>query len=225
METDINAANFILRVSPETNGALSYRSWDFVKEQCGVDARFLSEGHIADKITFDDLAHRPAKTFSAPDWSGTENDEIPYVAFWQNRNLLLPWRTITGRQQFYQDHSWMRAFGQQFAQYRAPANQRALTGYKDIADNGNKAIILNFMTAHQKWGIHSSYYDNERMLTLSRGGPVVWMSDIDAANAGIADNDWIECWNANGAVVGRAIGFLPHAARAVRYAACDRKDG
>ena len=73
------------------------------------------------------------------------------------------------------------------------------------------------MTAHQKWGIHSSYYDNERMLTLSRGGPVVWMSDIDAANAGIADNDWIECWNANGAV--------PHAARAVRYAACDRKDG
>lgn len=33
----------------------------------------------------------------------------------------------------------------------------------------------------------------------------MWMSDIDAANAGIADNDWIECWNANGAVVGRAI--------------------
>lgn len=205
METDINAANFILRVSPETNGALSFRSWSFVKDQCGVDASFLSEGHIADKITFDDLAHRPAKTFSAPDWSGTENDEIPYVAFWQNKYLLLPWRTITGRQQFYQDHSWMRAFGQQFAQYRAPANQRALTGYRDVADNGNKAIILNFMTAHQKWGIHSTYYDNERMLTLSRGGPVVWMSDIDAANAGIVDNDWIECWNANGAVVGRAI--------------------
>ena len=35
METDINAANFILRVSPETNGALSYRSWDFFKEQIG----------------------------------------------------------------------------------------------------------------------------------------------------------------------------------------------
>ena len=205
METDINAANFILRVSPETNGALSFRSWSFVKDQCGVDASFLSEGHIADKITFDDLAHRPAKTFSAPDWSGTENDEIPYVAFWQNKYLLLPWRTITGRQQFYQDHAWMRAFGQQFAQYRAPANQRALSGYRDVADNGNKAIILNFMTAHQKWGIHSTYYDNERMLTLSRGGPVVWMSDIDAANAGIVDNDWIECWNANGAVVGRAI--------------------
>lgn len=58
METDINAANFILRVSPETNGALSFRSWSFVKDQCGVDASFLSEGHIADKITFDDLAHR-----------------------------------------------------------------------------------------------------------------------------------------------------------------------
>lgn len=99
----------------------------------------------------------------------------------------------------------MRAFGQQFAQYRAPANQRALKGFENIADNGNKAIVLNFMTAHQKWGIHSTYYDNERMLSLSRGGPVVWMNDIDANNAGIVDNDWIECWNANGAVVGRAI--------------------
>ena len=205
METDINAANFIMRVSPETNGALSYRSWSFVKDQCGVDCSFLSKEHIGDKITFDDLAHRPAKTFTAPDWSGIENSEIPYVAFWQNTNMKLPWRTLTGRQQFYQDHSWMRAFGQQFAQYRAPANQRALKGFENITDNGNKAIVLNFMTAHQKWGIHSTYYDNERMLSLSRGGPVVWMNDIDANNAGIVDNDWIECWNANGAVVGRAI--------------------
>lgn len=90
METDINAANFIMRVSPETNGALSYRSWSFVKDQCGVDCSFLSKEHIGDKITFDDLAHRPAKTFTAPDWSGIENSEIPYVAFWQNTNMKLP---------------------------------------------------------------------------------------------------------------------------------------
>ena len=25
----------------------------------------------------------------------------------------IPWRTITGRQQFYQDHQWMQAFGEQ----------------------------------------------------------------------------------------------------------------
>ena len=31
------------------------------------------------------------------------------------------------------------------------------------------------------------------------------MSNLDAANAGIVDNDWIECWNCNGSVVARAI--------------------
>ena len=34
------------------------------------------------------------------------------------------------------------------------------------------------------------------MLTLSRGGPIVWISETDAKKAGIADNDWIEAYNA-----------------------------
>lgn len=205
MQTDVDAANFILRLSPETNGSLSFRSWDFVEEQCGVPCRFLSDGHKADKMTFDDLANRPQRTFTAPDWSGTLDESTPYVAFWQNVNLLLPWRTLTGRQQFYQDHSWMRAFGQQFPQYRAPANQQALRGLQDIKPNGNKSIMLNFMTVHQKWGIHSTYFDNERMLALSRGGPIIWVNQSDAEDAGIADNDWVECWNANGSVAARAV--------------------
>jgi nitrate reductase alpha subunit len=46
--------------------------------------------------------------------------------------------------------------------------------------NGNPQIVLNFITPHQKWGIHSTYTDNLLMLTLSRGGPVVWMSEVDA---------------------------------------------
>jgi nitrate reductase alpha subunit len=58
--------------------------------------------------------------------------------------------------------------------------------------NGNKEIVLNFITPHQKWGIHSTYSDNLLMLTLSRGGPIVWMSEDDAKSAGIEDNDWIE---------------------------------
>jgi nitrate reductase alpha subunit len=41
-------------------------------------------------------------------------------------------------------------------------------------------IVLNFITPHQKWGIHSTYTDNLLMLTLSRGGPIVWLSEVDA---------------------------------------------
>jgi len=69
----------------------------------------------------------------------------------------------------------------------------------------NVEIALNFITPHQKWGIHSTYTDNLLMLTLSRGGPIVWISEKDAAKAGIVDNDWIEAYNCNGALVARAV--------------------
>ena len=75
----------------------------------------------------------------------------------------------------------------------------------DRKPNGNDAVILNFITPHQKWGIHSTYTDNLLMLTLSRGGPCVWISEIDAKKAGIVDNDWIEAFNTNGALVARAV--------------------
>ena len=68
-----------------------------------------------------------------------------------------------------------------------------------------KQIVLNFITPHQKWGIHSTYTDNLLMLTLSRGGPIVWISEKDARAAGIVDNDWIEAYNSNGALVARAV--------------------
>ena len=71
--------------------------------------------------------------------------------------------------------------------------------------NGNPEIVLNFITPHQKWGIHSTYTDNLLMLTLNRGGPCIWISETDAQQAGIADNDWVEAYNANGALVARAV--------------------
>ena len=71
--------------------------------------------------------------------------------------------------------------------------------------NGNPEIVLNFITPHQKWGIHSTYTDNLLMLTLSRGGPIVWISETDAKKAGIEDNDWIELYNVNGAITARAV--------------------
>jgi nitrate reductase / nitrite oxidoreductase, alpha subunit len=47
------------------------------------------------------------------------------------------------------------------------------------------------------------------MLTLNRGGPVIWLSEDDARRAGITDNDWVEAYNANGALVARAVVNLP----------------
>ena len=43
------------------------------------------------------------------------------------------------------------------------------------------------------------------MLTLFRGGQTVWINPDDAQAIAIRDNDWIEVFNRNGAIVARAV--------------------
>jgi nitrate reductase alpha subunit len=52
--------------------------------------------------------------------------------------------------------------------------------------------------------MHTTYYDNLHMLTLSRGVEPFWLNDRDADDIGVQDNDWIEAYNDNGVVVTRA---------------------
>ena len=87
----------------------------------------------------------------------------------------------------------------------ADRHQDRQAGARHASRTARSEIVLNFITPHQKWGIHSTYTDNLLMLTLIRGGPIVWISEIDAAEAGIVDNDWIEAFNVNGALVARAV--------------------
>jgi nitrate reductase alpha subunit len=148
---------------------------------------------------------QPRKIISSPIWSGLESEKVCYNAGYTNVHELIPWRTLTGRQQLYQDHLWMRAFGEALCVYRPPVDLKAVKPIIDKKPNGEKQVVLNFITPHQKWGIHSTYTDNLLMLTLSRGGPIVWISEADAEKAGIVDNDWIEAYNTNGALAARAV--------------------
>jgi nitrate reductase alpha subunit len=66
-------------------------------------------------------------------------------------------------------------------------------------------VTVRYLTPHSKWSIHSEYQDNLLMLSLSRGGPTVWMSEPDATSIGVRDNDWVEAVNRNGVLVARAI--------------------
>jgi nitrate reductase alpha subunit len=99
----------------------------------------------------------------------------------------------------------MNAFGEQFSSYRPPVDLKTTGAIAGIKSNGNPEIQLNVITPHQKWGIHSTYSDNLLMLTLNRGGPVIWLSEDDAKRAGIEDNDWVELFNVNGAIAARAV--------------------
>jgi nitrate reductase alpha subunit len=68
-----------------------------------------------------------------------------------------------------------------------------------------QGMLMNYITPHGKWSIHSTYSDNHRMLTLSRGSYPIWLNDKDAKKMGIQDNDWVELFNDNGVFVQRCI--------------------
>jgi nitrate reductase alpha subunit len=205
IETDIDATEVILSLAPETNGEVAMKAWRALGEFTGRDHQHLAEAKEDEKIRFRDIQAQPRKIISSPTWSGIESEKVCYNAGYTNVHELIPWRTLTGRQQLFQDHPWMGAFGEQMVVYRPPIDTKTIKPIIDTKENGNRQIVLNFITPHQKWGIHSTYTDNLLMLTLSRGGPIVWMSEIDAAKVGIADNDWIEAYNLNGALVARAV--------------------
>jgi len=184
---------------------VAVKAWAALSKITGRDHTHLALPREHEKIRFRDIQAQPRKIITSPTWSGVESEEVSYNAGWTNINELIPWRTLSGRQQFYQDHDWLRDFGEAFALYRPPVDTRSTGSLGHIKDNGNPGVALNFITPHQKWGIHSTYTDNLIMLTLSRGGPIVWISELDAQKAGIVDNDWIEVFNANGALTARAV--------------------
>jgi len=200
--TDIDASEVILMLAPETNGEVAVKAWEALSKATGREHAHLALPKEDEKIRFRDIAAQPRKIISSPTWSGIESDKVCYNAGYTNVHELIPWRTLTGRQQLYQDHLWMRAFGEGFMSYRPPVDLKTITA--KVRDKGD-SLVLNFITPHQKWGIHSTYSDNLLMLTLNRGGPVVWISENDAKKAGIQDNDWVEAYNVNGALTARAV--------------------
>jgi nitrate reductase / nitrite oxidoreductase, alpha subunit len=205
IETDIDATEVVLSLAPETSGEVAVKAWAALSEMTGRDHTHLAKPKQDEKIRFRDIQAQPRKIISSPTWSGLEDEHVSYNAGYTNVHELIPWRTLTGRQHFYQDHEWMRDFGEQLCVYRPPISTRTMTDAVKSRGAGSKQIALNWITPHQKWGIHSTYSDNLLMLTLNRGGPVVWISEIDAKKIGVEDNDWIELYNVNGAIAARAV--------------------
>ncbi len=205
IESDIDATEVVLSLAPETNGQVAVKAWEALGNFTGRDHTHLAKPKEEEKIRFRDIQAQPRKIISSPTWSGLEDEHVSYNAGYTNTHELIPWRTLTGRQQFYQDHEWMRDFGESLCVYKPPVNTKTVAPVIDRHGKGSKQVVLNWITPHQKWGIHSTYSENLLMLTLNRGGPVVWISEIDASKIGVKDNDWIELYNTNGAISARAV--------------------
>ncbi|WP_372455817.1 nitrate reductase subunit alpha [Nonomuraea sediminis] len=198
LDTDSNACEAILALSGVSNGRLAVQGFRQLAERTGTDMDELMHGDH--RIVYADTQARPTHVASSPEWSGKESHDRRYSPFTINVEHHKPWHTLTGRMHFFLDHDWMHEYGEALPVYRPPLDIFSLFG-----DRPEGELVVRYLTPHSKWSIHSEYQDNLLMLSLSRGGPTIWMSREDAAKIGVADNDWVEAVNRNGVVVARAI--------------------
>ncbi|MBK8727333.1 MAG: nitrate reductase subunit alpha [Holophagaceae bacterium] len=203
LREDVDAANVLLYFAPEANGELAYRAYEYMEGRTGVPLKDLGEKSRGITRTYKDLLAQPRRVINSPIWSGIVDEKRPYSPFTYNVERMVPWRTLTGRQHLYLDHEGYIAFGEHLPTYK-PTPPPMVIGDLRVSKREGPTLELNLLTPHGKWHIHSTYGDTERMLTLSRGCEPLWLSEEDARALGIADNEWVEVHNDNGAVVTRA---------------------
>jgi len=202
LRDEIPAANAVLELSTLTNGALNARAFRNHEVRTGVELMDLAGRSENSRLTFADLQAQPRRYNTAPGWSGLMTGGRAYSAYTVNVERLIPWRTLTGRQHFYLDHEMYLAFGENLPTYKPSPRPEAYGDLRETLKKG-EAMILNCLTPHGKWHIHSTYMENHRMLTLSRGCEPVWLSETDAEAMGIRDNDWVEVHNDHGVYAAR----------------------
>ncbi|MCW5976795.1 MAG: molybdopterin-dependent oxidoreductase [Bryobacteraceae bacterium] len=159
-----DGANFIMSHSPETDG-----------------------------LTFADLQQHPQRFRKIDEeaWNSDIKPGVAYTPFQHQLEKKRPWRTLTGRQQFYIDHPWFLEFGEQLPVYKEP-----------LPEGGKHPFFWN--TPHGRWSIHSTWRDARYQLRLQRGVPIAYIHPDDAKEKGIADNDWVRIFNDEGAMVCKA---------------------
>ncbi len=153
IRTDEQAADFILANAKETAG-----------------------------MTYQGLQSGP-KRFVATDeeaWNSDIESGRAYTPFTHQVEKKRPWRTLTGRQQFYIDHPWFIELGETLPIAKDPVPEK---------------YPLYWNTPHGRWSIHSTWRDHRAMLRLQRGLPIVYMHPDDARKRGLADNDWVKIHN------------------------------
>ncbi|AUX10010.1 nitrate reductase subunit alpha [Halalkaliarchaeum desulfuricum] len=173
LDDGLAAAEFILENSDETNP-------DYLDEQ----------------ITFEDTVEHPQRFLGVdPHWtsSGELDQDNPYVPWQDHIEDKVPWRTYTGRQQYYIDHDWFLDFGEELPTFKEPLETQDTDEYP-----------LEYIQPHNRLGVHSTWRDDPKALRLQRGGPMVWLHPEDAKERGIEDGDTVVMHNELGEIEGTA---------------------
>ena len=140
-------------------------------------------------MTMDMINQQPRRFVATSEgWTSDIKQGEAYYGFQRMYELKRPLSTLTGRQQFYIDHDWfLNEFHEELPVYKPPVD-------------GNK-YPLRWLTPHGRWSIHSVWRDATFQLRLQRGRPIVYLNPNDASARGLSDNDAVEIFNDNGAII------------------------
>ncbi|AKK10879.1 nitrate reductase subunit alpha [Corynebacterium uterequi] len=210
LDKDTKVIEMILHLSGVSNGEVAVEGFRNQGRRVGVDMSPLVAGSEHTRINWDAIKERPTKILTSPEWTGDTRDGRRYTAFSINVEWDKPFHTLSGRMHYYLDHDWFMDYGEQLPVYRPPLDKLHLNGEHRpgellTGEGGDPEVTVRYLTTHNKWSIHSQYFDNLHILSISRGGQVVWMSQKDAEKIGVKDNEWVEVYNRNGVVSARAI--------------------
>ena len=144
----------------------------------------LAGPRAGDRITFADAQVQPRTVITSPEWSGIEAHGRRYAPFTINVERAKPWHTLSRPAALLprprldarvrRGPARLPAAALLRAHLRRPGRQRL---------GARPELALRYLTPHSKWSIHSEYQDNLHMLTLFRGGPVLWLNHEDAERA------------------------------------------
>ncbi|MCA1742899.1 MAG: molybdopterin-dependent oxidoreductase, partial [Desulfovibrionales bacterium] len=104
-------------------------------------------------------------------------------------------KTLTGRQQFYIDHSTYISLGETLPVWKETE--------ADLIDG--KPGVLKLNTPHARFKTHSTFSEVDILLQLQRGEPVVMINTLDARQRQISDGDTVEVYNDYGSFVCKAM--------------------
>ena len=112
----------------------------------------------------------------------------PYRPFTVNVTDKVPYKTLTGRLQFYVDHDWYQRLG-------ATVPKPQVKGGGVL---GPKKYPFVRNSPHTRWGIHSFARTEQWMLRHQRGEPDVRLNPKAMAKKGIQDGDLVRVFNSSG---------------------------
>lgn len=162
-------------------------------------------------LTFEGITARP-QGLHQPELGGIEVHGRTYAPFELNVQRLVPFHAHGAPALLHGSRMDARSW-RSLPVYRPPRIPRGHR--RDLGPRIPRTDKIWCSTSCRRTASGRSirYSDNHIMRELSRGGGEIWLNNDDAASAGIADNDWLECFNANGVFMGKCGGepyLIPH---------------